>query len=273
MNPTPPKLVIRSFGIETFQERGVPSIPHAQRDAEVLTEFFQRPDGRSHFDKAQIDFSCYKQADSKKLLDVFDALAEDARAKRLKAGDTVIIILESHVLKSAAAADSIVLSADSTLKSDDQQAVPGASISERLDELTKTGCLVMVLVDGIHDAIPGAGRSTIGEWVRDLAFRRGVLVMTASKQDPSERLADLGAFAKSVVESQKIAGGGGRRAVPTGSESSPTLFEFKESVLDQVLQRTSRRQHAGFYAPETLSWQHIRVFDPQVAPVEALVKK
>jgi hypothetical protein len=73
------------------------------------------------------------------------------------------------------------------------------------------------------------------------------------------------------LDSQKIAGG--RKPGAAGPGSSPTLYEFQNSVLDRGLEQTSRRQRAGFYAPETLDWQTIRIFDPQVAPVSELVKR
>ncbi|MDR3618402.1 MAG: hypothetical protein P4L85_03555 [Paludisphaera borealis] len=270
--PVQPRLVIRSFGIEKFQERVVPDIRNAQRDAEKLAKFFERPDDRLHFAEDQIDLKVVSdaEADANRILGVFDELAEDARSNKLKAGDTVFIILESHVLKPDSAG-AVVLSVDSTLKSKAENAVAGAAISERLEELTKSGCLVMLLVDGIHSVIPSAGRSTIQEWIRDLSGNRGVLVLTASKQDPSERLDELGAFAQAVLESLSVAGGS---AASTGPKGVTTLYDFQQSVLRRVSELTSRRQFAGFYPPETLSgWNKIRIFDPQAAPVENLVKK
>jgi len=40
----------------------------------------------------------------------------------------------------------------------------------------------------------------ITEWVRDLT-KRGVMVLLASKQGPSERLSQSGAFAQAVLDS------------------------------------------------------------------------
>jgi WD40 repeat protein len=270
--PAQPRLVIRSFGIEKFKERGIPDIRHAKRDAEELAQFFKRPDDRLHFDENRIDLKVVSdaEADAKRILGAFDELAGEARTKKLKAGDTVFIILESHLLK-ADSAGSIVLSSDSTLQSEAQHAVPGAAVSERLEEVTNQGCLVMLLVDGLHGAIPGAGRSSIQEWIRDLSGKRGVLVLTASKQDSSERLSEMGAFAQAVIQSSSIAGGSADRS---GAESSTTLFDFQQTVLRLVSESTSRRQFAGFYPPETLAgWQKIRIFDPQAAPVGELVKR
>lgn len=267
-----PRLVIRSLGIEKFQERAIPEIRHAGRDAQVLADFFRRPDDRPHFNEDRIDLEVVSEqaAGAKQILAIFDELAEDARSNRLKAGDTVFIVLESHVLKPDADG-SVVLSADSMLESDDEHAVPGAAIADRLEQVTKTGCLVMLMVDGIHGAIPNAGRSTIQEWIRDLYGNRGVLVLTASKQDPSIRLADLGAFAKAVTESLSIAGGQGAAG---RTNPSTTLLDFEKAVLRRVAELTSRRQFAGFYPPETLAgWHKIRIFDPQSAPVNNLVER
>lgn len=270
--PRRPRLVVRSFGIEKFQERGVPDIRNARRDAEKLAEFITVPDDRRHFAEDQIDLKVLSDADAdaSRILGVFDDIAEDARANRLKAGDTLLIILESHVLKSDSDG-SVVLSVDSTLKGKAEHAVPGAAVSERLEEATKNGCLVMLLIDGIHAAIPGAGRAMIQEWVRDLSSRRGVVVLTASKQDPSERLAEFGAFAQAVLQSSSVAGGSAERSSP---DASMTLYDFQRTVLRRVSELTSRRQFAGFYPPETLSgWHKIRIFEPQAAPLENLVKQ
>jgi hypothetical protein len=267
--PRRARLVIRSFGIEKFQERGVPEIRNARRDAEELAGFFERPDDRAHFADDQIDMKVVSDPDanSKRILDVFDELAEDARTSRLKAGDTVFLIVESHVLKPGAGG-SIVLSADSRLKKA-EQVVSAVDVSDRLEEVTSRGCLVLLLIDGIHGAVPGAGRSTIQEWIRDLSGNRGVLVLAASKQDPSERLAVLGAFAEAVIQSTRVAGG----AAAAGPKAATTLFDFQQAVVRGVSEKTSRRQFAGFYPPETLSgWNKIRIFEPQAAPVDSLVK-
>jgi hypothetical protein len=263
---SPPRLVIRSFGVEAFRDRDIDPIPFATRDAEELAAFFNE---QAHFSKERIDLKVEPDADEKRMLGAFDSLAEDARNRKLKAGDTVLIILESHLIRTDSAG-AVVLSADSSIKPGADRALRGSTIAERLDEVTKSGCLVLLLVDGVHRTTPRTDPNAIRDWIRDLYDERGVLVFAASNHGPSERYGEkqLGVFALAVLESQDVAA----RAKQT-ADGPTTLDEFSEAVKARVLERSARRQHAGFYAPESLSWKSIRIFDPQPAPVDQLVKK
>lgn len=268
-----PRLLIRSIGVESFQERGVPSIRHAERDAEELAAFFREPDGRIHFAEDLIDARVHPGTsagvDAASMLQVFDEIAEEARNGSLIAGDTVVLVLESHVL-GGDSAGSIVLSTDSTAGAPSERALSTAAVSERLEEATARGCLVMMLIDGLHGGPFTGGSAAIREWVRDLSGKRGVIVLVASKQDPSERLAELGAFARAVLEVSGVSGGADADRLASGAPM--TLYDFQHSVLRLVSELTSRRQFAGFYPPETLpGWSKIRVFEPQKAPVNDLV--
>ena len=197
---------------------------------------------------------------------VFKELADDARAGRLKAGDTVVVTIESHLFKPGETA--LVVGTDPQPPGTAWQGASAGGIAENLEETASQGCLTILLVDALHTGASPAARGAFREWVRDLS-RRGVVVLTATKQEPSERLADHGAFTAAVLGSTSISGGaGGRAGSPT------TLYDFKDRVIRLVSENTARRQFAGFYPPETFSgWPKVRIFDPQPTPGGDLVRR
>ena len=201
---------------------------------------------------------------------MFDDLAADVRNRRLRAGDTVFLVLETHVLN-LSSVNSLVLGIDSSDRPDANSSVPSLAITERLDEVASQGCLVVLLLDGLHDLghFPDQSPIFLHDWIRALT-KRGVIVLLASKQAPSERVEGygLGAFAQAVLDSVTVAGQSGPQTSPG---SSPTLDDFKSAVLGRVQELTERRQFAGVYTPEELQRAgRIRIFEPQSPPLEDL---
>ncbi|MDG3005781.1 hypothetical protein [Paludisphaera mucosa] len=265
-----PRLVIRSIGVEEFPREDVGTIRNARRDAEELAAFFKEPDGRSHFADGAIDAQVLINPDSGAIAGLFDGLAEGVKAGRLKAGDTVVVVLESHLFK-AGEGGSLVLAADSRATDATPKGASTGAIAERLEEVAAQGCFVLVLVDALHAGASPTARAAFKEWARDLSGRRGVVVAAASKHDPSERLEDHGAFARAVLSVATVAGGSAARS---DADAPMTLYEFQAGVLRLVSELTARRQFAGFYPPETLSgWQKIRLFEPQPTPGDDLVRR
>ena len=114
--------------------------------------------------------------------------------------------------------------------------------------MASEGCLVVLLLDGIHDELPVQLRSSfITEWVRDLT-KCGVIVLLASKQDPSERLSQSGALAQAILDSVTVAGCAARPGDSDGL-MSPTLDDFQATVVNRVRELTRRKQFADFFSP------------------------
>ncbi len=263
-----PRLVVRAVGVEDFGRRDPAPIAHARRDAEALAAFFPRPDGRARFSESSIDARILTDPDAREIAAVFGELGDDVRDGRLRAGDTVVVAIESRLFKPDDQGALVLASS----RPGEPEAAPGtsaAAIAEQLEEAASQGCLVLALVDALH---PGASRATVAafrEWVRDLADRRGVVVAVASKQEPGERLDEYGAFARAVIDSTTIAGGSAARG-----DAPMTLGDFRAAVIRRVSELTSRRQFADLFPPETFAgWRKIRLFDPQPVPSGDLVRK
>jgi WD40 repeat protein len=274
--PVGPRLVVRSIGIEKFRGRVLPPISYAGQDARRLAKFLVAPADQRHFREDRIDAKVLDGAGatSAEIVQVFDRLAAEIRDRKLRAGDTIFLVIESHLLK-LGAWDSRVLGADAEMKQmPPEPSVQAQVISERLEEVASQGCLVLLLLDGIHERLPvPLPGPALTEWVRDLN-KRGVIVLVASKQDPSERLDQLGAgaFAQAILDSVTVAGRAARPGDP-GREISPTLDDFQAIVVNRVSELTRRKQFADFFPPEYLDWPEIRIFEPQSAPLEEVVKR
>jgi len=271
---TGPRLVVRSIGIEKFRGRDIPAIPFAALDARKLAAFLVAPADQKHFHEDRIDAQVLdgSGATSAEIYNVFERLSADIKGRKLRAGDTVFLVIESHVLN-LGPRGSLVLGADAEInKNSPETSVPVQAISERLEEVASEGCLVLLLLDGIHDQMLVPLRSpVITEWVRDLN-KRGVIVLLASKQDPSERLNQSGAFAQAVLDSVTVAGRAARPGNPGGG-TSPTLDDFQATVVNRVRELTRRKQFADFFPPEYLNWSEIRIFEPQPAPWENVARR
>ncbi|WP_152051614.1 WD40 repeat domain-containing protein [Tautonia marina] len=268
--PRSPLLVIRSIGVEGFGEK-VPSIASAAQDAEQIAAFLAAPTDRPRFPETRIDrqvLGTERDAESgpsptsDQIAEVFEDLRERADSGSLKAGDSVFVALESHlVVPPDGKGPPVLLGSDATGEVMPAPTLDSGLVAEALERLSSEGCLVVFLLDGLHhpDWI-GRGYDL---WVRDLAYRRGVIVMVASKQQPSERLATLGAFAQSVIESAQVRA----RIRPMVDPDEPiTLDDFRAAVIRRVAEMTSNRQVADLYFdPDSFALPgEIAIFDPQL---------
>jgi WD40 repeat protein len=269
-------LVIRSIGIEKFQGHDIPPIKFAEFDARKLKDFLVAPADKQRFRDEQIDALVINgpQATAQGISNVFDGLAGKIKGDRrtLRAGDTVFLVIESHVLN-LGPEGSLVLGANAKINNmAGETSVPAREISARLEEVASEGCLVLLFLDGIHEQPPGGWRNTmINDWVRDLN-KRGVIVLLASKQEPSQQTSEMGVFAQAVLDSVMVAGTAG----PPGSAVdivSPTLYDFQAAVVNGVRELTGRKQFADYYPPDYLDCARIRIFEPQRAPLERVVKR
>ncbi len=272
--PTGPRLVVRSIGIEKFRGRDIPAIQFAALDARKLADFLVAPADKKHFRDDRIDAQVIdgSGATSGEIFHVFERLSADIKGHKLRAGDTVFLVIESHVLN-LGPRGSLVLGADAEIdKMTAETSVPAQAISERLEEVASEGCLVLLLLDGIHAGMPVSVRGPVlTEWVRDLN-KRGVIVLLASKQDPSKRLIQSGAFTQAILDSVTVAGRAARLGNQDGA-TSPTLDDFQATVVNRVRELTSRKQFADFFPPEYLDWSDIRIFEPRPVPWETVTRR
>ena len=98
------RLVIRSVGIEKFEGSGIPEIKNANQDAEAIAQFLRAQGELQHFPVGQIDRDVQNTRTGKPAVsapasrELFDRMKDEALAGKLQAGDTVFVLLESHVL-------------------------------------------------------------------------------------------------------------------------------------------------------------------------------
>jgi WD40 repeat protein len=269
---TPPKtqagsrLVIRSIGIEKFAAGDLGRIRFADRDADFLADFLQARGEHVHFAKDRIDRKVlntqapHPDVNRDAIANVFKQLKKEADSGDLGAGDTVFLVVESHVLDFGQGP--LLLGPDARLPAIEQAAVNTNLITEDLKYVAGKGCLVLLFLDGIHGELPLKAQRNLTDWVRTL-WKNGVMVLVASKLEESERGNNLSVFAEAISGSVTVRGAG-RRLL------SPTLDEFQGVVIRGVAERTSRRQHADFYPPEHIQPRLIRIFEPQPRPSENL---
>ena len=173
---TGPRLVIRSIGVEKFKGRDIPAIPFAALDARKLADFLVAPADTKHFREDRIDSKVLdgSGATSGEILNVFERLSAEIKERKLRAGDTVFLVIESHVLNLGPPGSLVLGALAEGNRITSETSVPAQAISDRLEEVASEGCLVLLLLDGIHEHMPGPSRSPlITEWVRGSEQRRG----------------------------------------------------------------------------------------------------
>jgi WD40 repeat protein len=259
-NAPGPRLLIRSVGIDTFDDvAAIKPIRFARTDAITLADFLEAPDKKERFNRIDNAILASGRTTSQDLGRVFESLSNEVRDRKLGVGDTVFLVIETHLIKRGSKG-LVFLGSDASLQYADQPAIEAKTISHCLEEVAAAGCLVFVLLDGIHQReLSIAATQEITAWVRDLN-RRQVFVLVASKQEISQRPAALGmsAFVRSIKDSVTVAGG-------SRSGARLTVDEFRVAVIRGVAERTSRSQFADLYAPDILDQQldRIRLFEPQ----------
>jgi WD40 repeat protein len=259
-NAPGPRLLIRSVGIDKFDDaKAIKPILFARTDAVTLADFLEAPDTRKRFDRIDKPILASGRTTSEDLARVFESLSNEVRARTLGAGDTVFLAIETHLIKRGPKG-LFFLGSDANLQNADQAAIEANTISHCLEEVAAAGCLVFVLLDGIHEReLSIAATPDITAWVRQLN-RRQVFVLVASKQEISQRPAKLGmsAFVRAIKDSVTVAGG-------SRSGAKLTVDQFRIAVIHRVAELTERSQYADLYPPDILDEQldRIRLFEPQ----------
>jgi WD40 repeat protein len=262
--PRVPRLVVVSIGAGYFPNNPqIPSIDFAAQDAKDVGQFLA--DKQNHkFPKVERhilpDPAAGQPADSARLRALFDALKPGDGPDALGAGDTVILMLEAHVLNLDEGDYLVPTDAGSGMPP--SESISAAKVGERLGTLAEAGCRVLVLLDGVHEAKspPSGWTSRASEWARDL-YRKNVIIFIASIQGPSFRASAQahGAFAQGILDA-RTARAGMRRV--SRHDTPLTLDDFRAAVVRRVEQLTSRRQVAELYVPGTLPGSRITLFEP-----------
>lgn len=191
-------------------------------------------------------------ASGTELRSTLDWLDAEKTKGSLAADDTLVFMLETHVIRHDGR--DYLLPTDAGPGSPPARAVPAAELVDRLASLADYGCRVLFLIDGVHqvDRPPPGWTSRTDDLVRSL-YSRNVIVFTASIQGPGRRLTARGhgAFAQAVLS-----------ATPAAPGSPWTLDDFGTAVRDGVSSLTQRRQIARLYVPGIYPGDRISVFDP-----------
>jgi len=260
--PRASRLVALTLGAEDFSPgSGMPSIPFAANDARDVAAFFRDPRVQ-HFGKAA-EARVVASPTSSKIQRAFAHLGTERKADRWGPGDTLIVMVESHVL--VCETRSLVLGTDAGGGDPPQNALPACELSDALGEIARYGVRVVVLIDGVHEHSEGSGRtdSRVGEWVREL-YRKNVIAFPASIQGPSRRLASRshGAFAEAILGSLDARS---RVRLMATSGRPMDLDEFRDAVEQGVQRLTGLQQFARCYVPPTIPARGT-IFEPPSLP-------
>ena len=234
-----------------YQEPRIPPILFAERDVADLRTFFARylvsPENGEPFsiDEERLEGAA---ATADKVKKAIDQLKDELSYGE---GDLFVVVIESHFLivdsqRRLVAADSTSLTPSPAIAADD--------LAKNLGALARRGCKVLVLLDAVH-TVPKGWDSDVSDWVRHLRDDQNVITFVASNSGPSQTLRDQGhrAFAQAVLESVKP---------PTVKDGNYLLNDFRDVVIERVLQLTERQQQAACYLPETLNGQ-FPILNPQ----------
>jgi WD40 repeat protein len=255
--PEPRRLKVVALA-PSFDGAGLPAIPQAESDARDLPGFLHKylsadAEGSAFAaDPAGDVLLVGPNADADAIERAFNALPGGP----LDAGDMLVVILETHVL--ASGSDLEVAGADAAGEPP-KPTVPGAAISEALGAVARTGCRVLVLLDGVHGAEVRGREADASEWIRHLRGERGVIVFAASKQGPSRRGDVHRAFAQAVLASA------GLRGRFVRADEVRTLGQVRELITAEVLRLTRRVQRPECYIPDSVA-TGIPLLNPRPRP-------
>ncbi len=260
--PRVPRLLALTLGAEAFSPgSGLPPIPFAANDARDVGAFFRDPRAQRFGKTAEA--RVIHDPTSSKVQEAFARLDTERQAGRWGPGDTLIVMVESHVL--VRDQRSFVPGTDAGAGEPPRNAVPASELSDALGEIASYGARVLVLIDGVHEPPDGPGRpvSHVGEWAREL-YRKNVIAFPASIQGPGRRLASRshGAFAEAILGSLDARG----RVRLTGTSGRPMdLDEFRDAVEMGVQRLTGLQQFARCYVPPTIPAKGT-IFEPPALP-------
>jgi hypothetical protein len=250
-----PRLIVLSIGVDqALKPALLPPVQFAENDvrslAVFLSEHLVSPDGaRSVQDPSEERIVLTaKKASEQSVNRTLGRLGEWLRAKRLRKGDIVAVVIAAQVLEFDKSSSIATTDFDPSKKPVPGPAILTREFSERLGELSDYGCRVVLFLDGVHELPNDAFQSTIKPWVRDLQRERRVITFVASKEGPSRVhvVAGHGLFAEGVLNAFRAGGAAGARR---NRAAAFTLEEFRKAIHQEVLNLGGRTQEADCFIP------------------------
>ena len=228
-----------------FREPLIPPIKFAERDARDLKKFLTKylvaprvggplvPFGDVALDGASATVERVRQS--------FEALGREA----FDEGDLVVVVIESHFLNNGRERKIVAADGHSVPPSPRSRPTRSPGPSEKW---RNTECGVLVLLDGVHTRSNKVWDPDVTEWVRHLRDEQNVITFVASNNGPSQQVDDRGhrAFAQAVLDSVRP---------PLLRDGPYSLNEFRDRVVEGVLNLTGRQQQAACYVPAGISGQ------------------
>lgn len=227
----------------TFSDTQLPQIKFADRDARDLRKFLKAHvvsghDGSTPSTPEEIALDG-AAATVEQVTQSFQALSQESFAE----DDVVVVVIESHVLnrgrsRTIAVADGRGIPPEPAVGADE--------LASYLGEVVKYKCRVIVLLDGVHTRSSKLWDTDVNEWVRELRDKHNIITMVASNSGASRFVNDRGhrVFAQSVLDSVRP---------PFLTEGPLTLNDFRDRVVEGVLNLTGRQQQSACYLPDTMN--------------------
>jgi WD40 repeat protein len=259
---TKPRLIVLSLGTERFPQGRLPDIHFAEQDAEgvagFLADHLVSSDGSPPDEKhrGKINVLTGEKASTGDVRAEFDRLAKLLHDGQLKRGDIVAVVVASHILAFSPTELPRIALCNTRIDAPVDTAVSAQELSDLFGQLTDYGCRVAVFLDGVHEGeLPGAVKSDIWGWVRDLHQKRRVISFVASKEGPAGTPSALlrhGLFALGILKATE---GAGAAAAVGDHHASLTLDQFHAAIVEEVRRLSNRQQEAGGYFPKgVLPW-------------------
>jgi WD40 repeat protein/tRNA A-37 threonylcarbamoyl transferase component Bud32 len=254
--PQPHRLKVLAIGLGGMRGQSVPPISFADRDARHLADRLVQTGARFGFGQVTARAMVGAGATTDKIKEAFAALEVEGRARQPRAGDTVVIFLESRLHHGEHGLS--LLGSSSVVQPFPADTLSATEIGNYWKRLVERGYQVLAFLDLRHAGDPESLEGPLMEWVRDL-FRSGVLIWLASRDTPGLRndRSSHGAFAEGLLETLA-------EAVDPGSvpRSRPclTLDLFSRSLQAKVLVLTAGAQQPSSYSLDQQA--RTPVFDP-----------
>jgi hypothetical protein len=246
--PQPTRLKVLAIA-PAFKHNDVPPIPFAERDIKDLRVFFAQhlvaPGGGP-----------LKPLDDNLLVGPLATVGEVEKSFKalqiqdLSQGDLVVVVIESHFLNTGRVR---MISAADGGGIPPFPGIPANELAMQLGEVAKYKCKVLVLLDVLHaDWSKVQGRrawyNDFNDWVRELRDDHNVITFVASNSGPSQHVTDRGhrAFAQAVLDSVRQ---------PSLKDGPYLLDDFRDLVIEGVLNLTGRQQQAACYVPGGITGQ------------------
>jgi WD40 repeat protein len=258
------RLEILGLAAEEFHDSRYPRIAYAEEDVTELARFLGEklvdPATGTKFPTGQVHARMFlgDKLTKANLGETFGNIARTTDGEVYGPGDVVVVVVESHYLDFRS--NRLLATTDPDLRQPDPPSISATNLADRLAELSRLGCRVVVLVDAVHEIKTPGWDLEIQEWVRQLQGQARVLTFIAADHGPSSPNGDgHRVFAQAILDVFK-AKSAGRLRKPGATMS---LFDFQRTVTDSVLQQTGRKQQAQCYLPDTMLFS-IPFLDPSL---------